>query len=603
MYQVSNAYKIAMKKPVTMYKVRGKIADVDFNDSNILRDTFIIANQGSDTNDLRIGQVFVGELEITLVNLELSNYNLTKKQISMEIGLKLEDDTYEYVPMGIFTIQSAKHSKDGLSISAYDNMQKLDKKYSSQLTKGNLYQLTTLACEMCGVELANSEQDFKSLPNADRDYSLYVENDIETIRDLFAWIAQTVGCYVTANREGKIEFRKYNQNVVDEFNPEERFNDGSFSNYTTRYARISLEVIEDETVVEYGIEGRTGSTYKLGANPFLQNLSKAKKEECCRNILNALTAIEYTPFEMSIPPLPLYDLGDVFRFRNGLSDSTKLYCLNKSSYNYNKSLQMQGVGANPFLADARSATDKSVTGAESENKGQEIRFNTFTNTAEVVVGNDETRAIINTQFAVSKNTHLAIRMQINLNIETVESESDIAFTENDANCIFHYYLNGEEQYYQPKADYQDGKHIVNLMYEVDVGIDSIYTWAVFLNISNGIATINSGDIIGTIFGAGLVEELPWDGNINLQDDIGSSIIDDVRFIPIIDNGVQISVQEPIKFNFTSEIENAIIKKIDIIPATDWLSFNPIMANKTWGDIQDNQELWENINNKYIWGVR
>ena len=57
MYEVSAAYKKAMKEPVHRFLIGGSISNTPFSDRNILKGSFSITNQCSDDSEMKIGQV------------------------------------------------------------------------------------------------------------------------------------------------------------------------------------------------------------------------------------------------------------------------------------------------------------------------------------------------------------------------------------------------------------------------------------------------------------------------------------------------------------------------------------------------------------------
>lgn len=91
MYQVSEAYKKAMKEPVHRFLIGGSISNTPFSDRNILKGSFSITNQCSDDSEMKIGQVYVGELNATFVNLNVERYSLQNKLIKPTFSRKTAD--------------------------------------------------------------------------------------------------------------------------------------------------------------------------------------------------------------------------------------------------------------------------------------------------------------------------------------------------------------------------------------------------------------------------------------------------------------------------------------------------------------------------------
>ena len=140
MYSVSDEFKKAMKKPVLKTYLKGTIGDVNFNDSNILSGSFSITNQCSGSEALEIGQVYVGELNATFLNINLERYKWKGQVITPFFGLELADKTVEYIPLGVFIIDSAEWTKTGVVVKAYDNMSLLDKNCNKTITEVTAYE-------------------------------------------------------------------------------------------------------------------------------------------------------------------------------------------------------------------------------------------------------------------------------------------------------------------------------------------------------------------------------------------------------------------------------------------------------------------------------
>ena len=137
MYQVSNAYKSAMHNRVQRFKIKGKVGDVNFDDSNVLSGSLSITNQCSGSDNIEIGQVYIGELNCTFINLDIDGWY--EKEITLSFGQCLGNDIYEYIPLGVFTVSEAENTSSGVVVKAYDNISKLDKNCSSLGTGATPY--------------------------------------------------------------------------------------------------------------------------------------------------------------------------------------------------------------------------------------------------------------------------------------------------------------------------------------------------------------------------------------------------------------------------------------------------------------------------------
>ncbi|MGN0254916.1 MAG: hypothetical protein ACI4W2_00185, partial [Eubacterium sp.] len=382
-----------------------------FTDENILSGSFSITNQCSGNNEIQIGQVYVGELNATFLNLSLTRYSLKGMQITPSFGLRLADGTYEDVPLGVFNISEASWTMSGLVVKAYDNMSLLDKNCNTSQSNGTAYEMALLATESCGLTLGTTETEFKTFANGTETLSLYAESDIETWRDFVSWLAQTVGCNVMAGRDGSIIFRPYGQTVVDTLDEEHRFEGASFSDFETRYTGLSCVNLADSTTKYYHVDDDDALVYNLGTNPLLQYGVDETKDALRTNVLTALQQIDYVPFKATLIGNPAYDLMDVFSFSGGIADADKLFCMTKYNFKYNGGYEMEGVGENPSLASAKSKTDKNISGLLAQVEQGKLGITTFTNASAYTISTDDVK-VISIQFATSEANHMQFFGQI-----------------------------------------------------------------------------------------------------------------------------------------------------------------------------------------------
>ena len=210
MYAVSHKFREAMMRPVQRHRIRGTVNGAAFTEAHILAGSFSITGQCSDASNVQIGQVYTSELKATLLkNLNLSRYTLMNSEIAPYFGLRLDTGVYEYIPLGVFTISKASWGAVGVEITAYDNMSKLDRSFSTSVLVGTPFELLTLACNSCGLELGNRIRDFESFANGTRRLQLYADNDISTWRDLVSWVAQTCACNVFADAKDAADFQSF----------------------------------------------------------------------------------------------------------------------------------------------------------------------------------------------------------------------------------------------------------------------------------------------------------------------------------------------------------------------------------------------------------
>lgn len=530
MYEVSEAYKEAMKSPVQRFALIGKIGEVDFDESNVLAGSFSITNQCSDNTNVQIGTVYVGELSATFRNTGIPRYSWKDRKITPFFGRYTDDPLNpERVPLGVFNVSEAQWTAAGVVVTAYDNMSKFDRRCSITTASGLPFKLAEMACTNCGLKLGTTEAEFSRFANGSEQIALFTENDIETWRDFLSWLAQTCACFAYAGRDGRIYFRAYDQNVVDVIGTDNRFTGAEFSDFETRYTGLSCVNIAEKETKYYGMEEDDGLTYNLGSNPFLQYGVNATKDAMRTSILRALQAIKYVPFKASMMGDPAYDLGDVFRFPNGIGDESVLYCMTKFEWTYNGDYSMEGVGQNPALMNAKSKTDKNLEGLINNQDDAGLRYTQFTNVDEITVGDGERAEVLHIRFVCQKTTHVAIEMEFDLEAYTTEEGSaEDGWVNDDARALFTYYIDGEEvTTIHPRETWQDGEHTHRLRYDLNAVEAAIHTWDVWLNMDGGGIKVPPFFLNVVLAGQGIVAD-DFNGTIQVSDIVPRHDFRDIR---------------------------------------------------------------------------
>ena len=268
MYAVSPFYIEATRQPTFEYTVTGVIGNQAFDESSIVEGTFHVTNQCTDSSDLNIGGVYTGTLEATFKGINIPRMEWKGKVIQFDVSLHTYGDVYESVPFQPFTIREAKHTAEGVQVVAYDSMTKLDKKFKkSHFTfndgLGNsMYRYIQVMCADCNITCAQLGSEIAELPNGDKSFALVGSSgklkdfatDINTYRDLCFWIAQTLGCFATIDREGKLKFVPYvnENNNVDTINDEQMLEGAAFDDFVANYNGVFFTDTKTGEDVYYG---------------------------------------------------------------------------------------------------------------------------------------------------------------------------------------------------------------------------------------------------------------------------------------------------------------------------------------------------------------
>lgn len=548
MYPVSNAFLLAIQENARKYYWTGKITTVggiayEFGYQDIIKGSGYLSNQCCGSTEIELGTVYAAEMGITLIS-QIDRYTLENAKIELFYHLLLPDGSYEQLPMGIFEISEANRTVKCLELKAYDYMLRFEKSFNGFETIGTAYDFLILCCKACGVELAQTQAQIEAFPNSRVTLSIYPENDIETFRDVLYYTAQVLGCFCCINREGKLELRKYGSTPVALIGSKHRFT-SSFSDFVTRYTAVSSTNLKTQISEYYALETDDGLTMNLGVNPLLQFGLEETRKQLCENILQDLSAVEYIPFDSDTIGNPAMDLGDVLTFDGGQADSSKHTCITAIHYRIGGKQSLKCVGKNPRLAQAKSKNDKNISGLLNQIEAGKIGIHTFTNASSFSVTEIDVK-VISIEFAASEETHVQFFGQIVIDViatqvernalakgsiaipGTEPTEAEIAvelpvvwLDDGKTKAYVTFELNDEEILtFHPQESWHSGKHLLNLYYPIE-RIIAAYTntFNVYLRLTGGMGSIETGDCIASISGQSMAAAPAWDGKITVEETV------------------------------------------------------------------------------------
>ena len=580
MYPVSEAFLQAVQGNTRKYYWTGKITTAGgvvypFDQEDIVKGSGYITAQCCGNSEIELGAVYAAEMGISLF-LDIDRYTLEDAEVELSYYLRLADGTYETVPMGIFEVSEANRTVHVLELKAYDRMLRFDRVFNGFETIGTAYGMMALCSTACGVELAQSQAEIEALPNGSELLSIYPENDIETYRDVLYFTAQVLGGFFCINREGKLEFRQYGETPVMEILQKHRFS-SSFSDFVTRYTAVSSTNLRTQTSEYYALEEDDGLTMNLGVNPLLQFGLEETRAELCRNILTALSAVNYVPFDSDTIGNPALDLGDVLTFSGGQADAQQITCVTSFTVKIGGRQSLKCVGKNPRLSQAKSKNDKNISGLLNQIEAGKIGIHTFTNASEYSIGETDVR-IISIEFASKEENHAQFFGQVVVDVaadpaarsanasgtivipfpsagsgaaegnagmengpsgteleagdaedgaageETTDISVDVSLPVNwtedgKAVCYVTFELNNAEiLLHHPVETWHSGKHILSLYYPIENIVPNITnTFNVYLRMEDGSGSVGIGDCIASISGQAMAAAAAWDGRIDIEE--------------------------------------------------------------------------------------
>ena len=575
MYEVSAEYLEKLHSNTHIEHCRGTINGVPFNDSNIISMNY--TNRCTDTDDINLGSCYVGQLDAVFINVGITRGTWYNSTIVLEVGLELDDETTEWVPLGVFRVTEAEWGDISVHVLAADNILKLEStEFEGNLTQlqaGTIYELATFACSRCGLTFGLTREETEALPNGTSIFTLFSENGFTTYRDFMSSVSQLAAGFVMADRQGNIIIKTFvkPEQTVDTITASERITGVKFSDYQTDYPSISLEVNNGN--IQYSVGGGPG-VIALGQQMFLQLGLEETIRTYAYNISQAVQTIRTTPFDFSTLSTIVYDLGDYITA--GTQQSTgwgPFSCLICSiNWTFRELTEFEGYGRNPDVKLGKSKEEKQINTISNRINSNEFSYYTYTNISAVNLINETETEIGSIIFASNKNTDVNISTEIKFNaLATVETEERVPVYQDTPDPVdpsadpivseigywikkeitpikahVRYYYDGDLISHEPiETMNEDGWHTLHYGYLLH-GIDESqqHTWRVTLELSDGAGAIPVEGILLTLGGQGLVGDERWDGTVTASDQVPTAKITGLKPEQISDDGPTITLQTP-----------------------------------------------------------
>lgn len=590
MYPFNEDYHDALKYQIHDYALSGTIGNKTFTEDDISMLT--ISNRIADNNEVSIGSVFMAELHITfLKSLGIAWKQSKGWEITIEEGLWIpSEEEYVYIPGGHYFIEEVQTTKEGIEVTAYDAMNKFEKTITGITVRNNtLPAILEQICNRCGVELANDS--FSGFPNSSTTFSLSTENDIENCRDLLSWVAQTMASFATINRDGELELRMYKStnSYDDDIDADARADSYVFNNYVTQYTGISVVDQKRQQTKYYAEAVDDGLTYNLGTNPFMQGITDTKRQAVCMAILDAMQNIAYTPFSIDCLPSFAYDLGDVIKF-DGSGANPRIGCIMLWDYTYNNSVNFQGLGSDPALATAKSKTDKNLKGIQNQVESTKEYMYSFSNDRDITT-NELWQTVLKQRFGTVSATWAMFHGEM------------LCDALGDTSIEVRYLLDNEVVQRFPVETWEEGRHILSLMYPITVSSQNFYNWMVQIRSLDASVSILTDDAIGVIKGQGLAASDVWNGYIDVSDEYPvMATLEDSDLLTYTETSITAATQIPEassiseSFGLLDTDDDSSIKHY-----VDVYAFNQDFLNQlTWDEAA--LHTWDYTEVNYVWGI-
>ena len=629
MYPVSDLYKTAIQENARSFTWSGNITtaagkNYPFVNKDIVKGSGYITRQCSGTSEIELGSVYSAELGISLFS-DVDRYSLEDAQIALDFHMALPDGNVEDIPMGIFYVAEANRKIRTLELKAYDGMLRFEKAYKKEQSSGYPYDFLNIMCNDCKVSLAQTQAEIEALPNGTELLGVYPDNDIETWRDFLHYLSQALGCFAFINRDGKLQLVKYGESPVCSVNSTHRYS-SSFSDFVTRYTAISSTNRRTNTAEYYALDPDDGLTMNLAVNPLLQFGLDETRTRILKNILNAISVINYVPFDSETIGDPALDPGDVLTFTGGQADATKIAAITSITVKVNGKCSLKCVGKNPRLSEAKSKNDKDISGLTNSVEATKMATYSYVNAMAYTLGADKVE-IVNIEFATQEETDCEFKAAVLLQVtaaslkravtatgtgttilpedtkdadgNTKTENRELATTvtvpvswEEDGQSVVTvtYVVDGHEvEEFHPMETWHSGDHILNLFYPLlDMQEKTLHTFEVWISVAPGSAVIQAQGIIASITGQGLGAQDRWNGRIEVSDEYLPIVFAGMQTLPLA-AVLEMALLTPEPAGITESISKFAFTGMPLLEIADQLRiFAPIVHDVI--DVSDKQKM-------------
>lgn len=585
MQLTTKQFQEVINQPSRKFSWSGKLylqdgETIDFTDAEILKGTGYIQRSCSGSSEIELGSVYASEFGLSLFT-NVDRYRLESAQISLRYHLHYADGRQESIPMGIFEVSEANRSNKRLELKGYDFMLRFDRRLNVKDTFGTAYELLTFICERCRVQLGMTEAEVMILPNGTEMLSIYPDHDIETYRDLLHYLASTLGTIAQIDRLGRLVLKQYGNTPVTQIEAKHRF-DSSVSDFRTYYTAINSTNSKTKIAEYYALENDTGLTMNLGNNPLMQFGLLDKRERMCQKLLEAVSQIDYTPFDATTIGNPSLDPGDMIE--QVYEGEALRGIITKIEYKINGKHRISGVGKNPTYTQSKSKHDKNLVGILNQIQSEHMVVHSYSNSKEFELSTEET-PIIQIDFASDKETQALFNASILLDVETdtLEQTRQVSLlplttptesityemTENveqPTRVIVTYILNYEHiDYHVPIETYFNGSHVLNLFFPLtNLQENTMNHFSVLLRLESGKVRIEKDHAIAVISGQSLGSTESWDGRLDVNDWWQAIPMNRISlFNRQLKENVNIQKSSPVQNSFNYEIKRFRYKGISL----------------------------------------
>lgn len=384
MYPVSQAYRTAIDSGAVQH-IRCTIAagstklrfGYGYDDGDLIGSPSIDRQCVDNPEVYAFGQLYVGAAEVVVSIDDVDESIFEGGELSLSFGVDISgSDDPEWVPLGVWDISEAvceaiSGTVKRIRIRGLDHLNRL-KVEPSYKGVGALFldDIMEMVEEETGVQFAQTDLEIRTLigDRAPKSPGTVVKAKMApTFWDEIAYIAQLIGGWAIADRQGKILFRKPEQTAVLTIPANKRFTAQiSEKNYAPYFFRYSTEGFTRQLL---GLGAETGSELSFSDNGYIYGLDEGNYVNIIDSwlvpIVHKYPGIKWYPGTISWYGDPALDLGDTVILIDGVAGETpKKFLICAESWKF-RSPQTLISGGAPKSTDTASSSSSGSGGSSA----------------------------------------------------------------------------------------------------------------------------------------------------------------------------------------------------------------------------------------------
>lgn len=261
------------------------------------------------------GTAITKEAEVNIINKD--NLDLADQEFELFVGVRLPDETYEFVPYGNFIVTSYEDTKSNnvYKIIAYDYMSKLNISFRDIVGFEPTYPITLKEFKEELLTTLNISFADQTLPNDDFVIRGALELSGYSARAVLGYIAELQGCFVKIDRNNTLQFFSINetQEQIDAYSMNSKLEvDNVYG--PINVVSLTMKGVEGENVTlrdEESIALYGENTIEFPDNPFVW--SQELREEAINDLFDAVKGFTYIPTKFNYKARMYLDCGDTIQ--------------------------------------------------------------------------------------------------------------------------------------------------------------------------------------------------------------------------------------------------------------------------------------------------